>query len=171
MKFSRTTFLNATNIFDRYIAKQKSPIPQHLYQSAAINSIWLSAKVGEYDSYIVPLVFNSPSANVCDWNFIKDSELIFLEELCWDVEGVTPASFIDPILHRLHDFNDKERGILRKMTLSIASLCAMSIESINHSPSKIAGACVVKGIRTLMGKDFTEQNVIQEQIWKELKYS
>ena len=56
---------------------------------------------GGYDRYSVPLVFNSPLANVCDWNFIVDSELIFLEELCWNVEGVTPASLMDLILHRL----------------------------------------------------------------------
>lgn len=137
-KCEEEVFPLAMNYLDRFLAGVPTP-KTHLQLLGAV-CMFLASKLKE----TIPLT----AEKLCIYtdNSIKPQELlewelVVLGKLKWNLAAVTPHDFIEPILRRLPQDNEK-LPLIRKHAQTFIALCATDFKFAMYPPSMIATGSV-----------------------------
>lgn len=137
-KCEEEVFPLAMNYLDRFLAGVPTP-KTHLQLLGAV-CMFLASKLKE----TIPLT----AEKLCIYtdNSIKPQELlewelVVLGKLKWNLAAVTPHDFVEPILRRLPQDNEK-LPLIRKHAQTFIALCATDFKFAMYPPSMIATGSV-----------------------------
>ncbi|NWW94789.1 CCNE1 protein, partial [Rhynochetos jubatus] len=143
-KLHRETFYLAQDIFDRFMATQQD-VAKRMVQLIGVSSLFIAAKIEEvYPPRLHQFAYVTDGA--CTENEIISMEIIIMKALNWNLNPVTPVSWLNTYLQIAY-LNEQREILLtqypQQIFVQIAELldlCALDIGSLEYTYGLLAAS-------------------------------
>jgi len=146
---STEVFCLAINFMDRFLAQSR--ISKNMFQLLGATCLFLSSKFKAIEHISSKKLRMYTDDSITEQE-LKETELLILHRLRWELSSTTPLDYLDHIIPRLCLPSFINLSVLRRKTENIIALAALSYYFCYKPPSLVAAAAIFTALRSCIAE-------------------